>query len=278
MSRRSGSNSPLAQQWWSQRLTTVLESYGLGARMERGRRYARSERVLSLTVQAGLLEARVQGSRVSPYRVQVRCTPAGDMQWCHLEAQLATQLGWTAQLLNGALPREMEQACQQAGIQLLPQRWRDLNSRCSCPDDAVPCKHIAAVLYVFAARLDEDPWLLLRWQGRERERLLEQLRPAPPQVLSHLPPWWPEGLRAQPQQHWLMPQAEPPLQATAALAQLGPLSGPGHRSLPLADALEISYRTLLSGDSDPESDRDRPDSSDGDSDNQAEPPQATLQN
>ena len=42
MSKRG---APLANEWWSQRFTAVLESYGLGARMERGRRYARGGRV-----------------------------------------------------------------------------------------------------------------------------------------------------------------------------------------------------------------------------------------
>jgi hypothetical protein len=54
---------PLASQWWSQRFTAVLEGYGLGPRMERGRRYARGGRVTDLIVKAGRLEARVQGSR-----------------------------------------------------------------------------------------------------------------------------------------------------------------------------------------------------------------------
>ena len=63
---------PLASQWWSQRFTSVLEGYGLGPRMERGRRYARGGRVRDLVVKAGRLEARVQGSRATPYRVSLR--------------------------------------------------------------------------------------------------------------------------------------------------------------------------------------------------------------
>ena len=66
------SQEPLASQWWSQRFTAVLEGYGLGPRMERGRRYARSGKVTDLAVKAGRLEARVQGSRATPYRVSVR--------------------------------------------------------------------------------------------------------------------------------------------------------------------------------------------------------------
>ncbi len=246
MNRRSQQAPIPARPWWSQRFTDVLESYGLGGRMERGQRYARSGRVLSLEVSTGVLEAAVQGSERRPYRVQVRSNPPDDKQWRQLEEQLSRRLGWTAQLLTGALPREMEQACREVGINLLPERWRDLNCRCSCPDGMVPCKHIAAVLYVFAARLDEDPWLLLRWRGRQRDQLLNQLRPAPPQGLSHLPPWWPEGLRAQPQQRLWMPEAAPPAEATAALQQLGPLADSTSESSDLERVLAPAYRLLIS--------------------------------
>lgn len=232
--------------WWSQRFTDVLESYGLGGRMERGRRYANSGRVLSLEVSSGVLAATVQGSTRRPYRVKVRSDPPDDRRWGKLEEQLSRRLGWTAQLLSGALPREMEQACREVGISLLPERWHDLSCHCSCPDAMVPCKHIAAVLYVFAARLDEDPWLLLRWRGRQRDQLLNQLRPAPPQALSLLPPWWPEGLRAQPQQRWWMPEATPPAPVTAALQQLGPLVDGGADGSTLERALESAYRLLIS--------------------------------
>lgn len=205
MSRRA---APLANQWWSQRFTAVLEGYGLGPRMERGRRYARGGRVQELLVKAGRLEARVQGSR-------------------------AARLGWTAQLLNGEVPRDLEEPFAAVGVPLFPRRWGDLQVRCGCPDDAVPCKHIAAVLYVFAQRLDEDPWLLLAWHGRDREQLLASLRcdaPEPPNA-DGLPPWWPVGLRARP-----APRLQPP----------DPL--PGMDAGEMERRLAGLYRQLLEGE------------------------------
>ena len=41
--------------------------------------------------------------------------------------------------------------------------------RCSCPDSEVPCKHLAATFYLLAEAFDEDPFLILRWRGRDRE-------------------------------------------------------------------------------------------------------------
>ena len=109
-STRQGQRAPrqhreaLANQWWSQRFTAVLEGYGLGPRMERGRRYARGGRVKDLIVKAGRLEARVQGSRATPYRVSVRSEAASKAQWRSLELLFASRLGWAAQMLAGEVP------------------------------------------------------------------------------------------------------------------------------------------------------------------------------
>jgi uncharacterized Zn finger protein len=147
--------------------------------MERGRRYARGGKVTDLVVKAGRLEARVQGSRATPYRVSVRSEAANKAQWRSLELLFATRLGWAAQLLAGEVPANLEAAFAEAGVALFPRRWDDLQVRCGCPDDAEPCKHIAAVLYVFAQQLDGDPWLLLAWHGRDRQTLLQALQQGP---------------------------------------------------------------------------------------------------
>jgi hypothetical protein len=91
----------------------------------------------------------------------------------------ASRLGWAAQLLAGEVPANLEAAFAEAGVALFPHRWADLQVRCGCPDDAEPCKHIAAVLYVFAQQLDGDPWLLLAWHGRDRQTLLQALQQGP---------------------------------------------------------------------------------------------------
>lgn len=248
---RASRREVLASQWWSQRFTAVLESYGLGPRMERGRRYARSGRVGDLMVKAGRLEAKVQGSRAVPYRVTVRLAVPSKAQWRTLEAAMAARLGWTAQLLNGEVPQDLEAAFAEVGVPLFPRRWSDLQVRCGCPDDAVPCKHIAALLYVFAQRLDEDPWLLLAWHGKDREALLTTLRrnaPAPQPVAADLPPWWPPGLRARPEptlRH--LPDPLPPDPPERALERLGPLEWPDAPP-DLLERMAVLYRQLLEAD------------------------------
>jgi len=165
----------MAERWWSKRFVEVLDDYGLGARMQRGKRYARTGQLLSFDVQPGQLLAQVQGSRATPYLVTVGAPVTSDAQWAEVDSALASRVKFAARLLAGDVPRELEDVFAGAGMALLPSRWSDIVARCTCPDIANPCKHIAAVLYVFADRLDDDPWLLLEWRGRTRDQILEPL-------------------------------------------------------------------------------------------------------
>jgi len=153
----------------------VLDDYGLGARMQRGRRYARTGQLLSFDVHPGQLLAQVQGSRATPYLVTVGAPVTSDTQWAEVDSALASRVKFAARLLAGDVPPELEGVFADSGVALLPVRWSDIVARCTCPDIANPCKHIAAVLYVFADRLDDDPWLLLEWRGRTRDQILEPL-------------------------------------------------------------------------------------------------------
>jgi hypothetical protein len=52
--------------------------------------------------------------------------------------------------------------------------------QCSCPDWAVMCKHVAAVLYGIGARLDQAPALLFVLRGVDHEELVQaEVTPIP---------------------------------------------------------------------------------------------------
>jgi uncharacterized Zn finger protein len=180
----------MAEHWWSKRFSDVLDSYGLGARMRRGRQYARKGQVMTLQVDAGLIAAQVQGSRRVPYLVSVRLSEVSDAQWAAIEKELSSRAGLVAALLAGEVPDELLDVFASAGVRLLPDRWADLRASCTCPDSANPCKQLAAVLYLFADQLDRDPWLLLQWRGRSRNEIVDLLRVAEPSTAT-VAPWWP---------------------------------------------------------------------------------------
>lgn len=168
----------IAQTWWSERFIAVLEDIGLGNRLQRGRSYARKGQVISLQVDAGLVTALVQGSRARPYRIRIGIPAFGKSQWAHVERTLAENAWYAAKLLSGEMPEDIEDVFAGLGLSLFPGTARELSLDCSCPDYAVPCKHLAATFYLLAESFDEDPFAILAWRGREREDLLANLAAA----------------------------------------------------------------------------------------------------
>src|SRR5271170_6020726 len=71
----------IGDSWWSQRFIAVLESFGIGSRLQRGKRYARAGQVLSLEFVPGQVRASVQGSRAKPYRVFMKTESLTDAEW-----------------------------------------------------------------------------------------------------------------------------------------------------------------------------------------------------
>lgn len=167
---------PLGESWWSQRFLAVLETFDSGFRAERGRDYARRGRVRNLSVEPGELRAVVQGSRRMPYSVRVTYPVVPPEDWLRVERAMADQALFAARLLAGELPPEAVEVFTSCGVALFPDDGSRFRSSCTCPDDVNPCKHVAALFYAFAEALDRDPFLLFRWRGRTRERLIGDLR------------------------------------------------------------------------------------------------------
>jgi uncharacterized Zn finger protein len=155
---------------------STLDGFGWGGRLSRGRAYARNGRVLDVEVSTGFVRARVQDVQPRPYRIEMAVEPFADQVWDRVIGALARQAIYTAKLLAGDLPAEVVQLCDSAEAHLFPGHPDDIVMRCSCPEWAVPCKHVAAVHYAFAAELDRDPFLLFRLRGRTREELTAALR------------------------------------------------------------------------------------------------------
>jgi uncharacterized Zn finger protein len=174
--RAKSKRGAIGEQWWSVRFIAVLESLGMSGRLQRGRSYARKGQVLEFSLTQGKVAARVQGSRPQPYKVTIGVLPLTTSQWREVERRLASQALFRAKLLAGEMPAEIEQVFTDCGTPLFPRSAADLDMHCSCPDWGVPCKHLAAVCYVLAEAFDDDPFAMLAWRGRNRDKLLATLR------------------------------------------------------------------------------------------------------
>lgn len=165
----------IAQTWWSERFIAVLESIGVGGRLQRGRTYARKGQVIDLRVDVGAVVASVQGSRARPYRVRIGLKAFDKIAWTRICEALAANAWYAAKLLAGELPTDIEEVFDSVGQPLFPETASDLAMDCTCPDWEVPCKHLAAVFYLLAERFDDDPFTILAWRGRDRQELLASL-------------------------------------------------------------------------------------------------------
>lgn len=163
------------ESWWAKRWIAVLESFNIGARLGRGRSYARRGQVLSIAIDKGRVEAKVQGSQPKPYSVAILLKTLSADDWQTLAKILSQHAIFGAKLLAGEMPQDIEQAFKEAGLSLFPAKLKDLQTDCSCPDWSNPCKHIAAVYYLLGEEFDRDPFLLVKLRGMSREELVKLL-------------------------------------------------------------------------------------------------------
>ena len=163
------------ESWWAKRWIAVLESFDIGARLTRGRSYARRGQVAAIDIAEGSVKAKVQGSSPRPYSVTIKVTALSEADWKKLAHEFSRQAIFAARLLAGEMPQEIEAAFNGAGLSLFPAKLRDLETSCSCHDWSNPCKHIAAVYYLLGEEFDRDPFLIFRLRGMSRERLFKLL-------------------------------------------------------------------------------------------------------
>lgn len=167
-SKRGG----FGESWWARRWIAVLESFNIGARLGRGRSYARNGQVLSIEIEKGEVKAKVQGSRSKPYDIKIHIKALSATDWRKLAKALSHQAIFLAKLLAGQMPEDIEKAFKGSGLSLFPEKLRDLKTDCSCPDWSNPCKHIAAAYYLLGEEFDRDPFLIFKLRGMSREELV----------------------------------------------------------------------------------------------------------
>lgn len=171
--KRSGG---FGSSWWARRWQGVLESFGWSSRLQRGRTYARNGRVVSVTVDKGIVMAKVSGSRARPYQVTIKMKPLSVPDWSRVIDKLLERPLFMAKLLAGEMPNDIDQAFSEVQLNLFPASERDLVTDCSCPDWANPCKHIAAVYYTLGLKFDDDPFLIFALRGMGKSEILARLR------------------------------------------------------------------------------------------------------
>ena len=162
--------------WWGQQWLGALNRIDFSNRLPRGKSYANKGAVTSIKIQANRIEAEVQGNSDTPYRVSI-VVPPYDEEHCSvlIRAVKANPL-LLARLLNRELPQELMRIAEDSGIWIFPSSWQDIQLECSCPDWAVPCKHLAAVIYIIANEIDRNPFLVFKLHAFDIAQELKALQ------------------------------------------------------------------------------------------------------
>jgi len=150
---------------WGKWFIDVLDSYKMSERLERGRRYANSGKVLSLEFSNGRACAKVEGSTNPFYRVTISFPPLAESE--RVYKIIENDIPLLARIAAGELPETFLQKLKDMDIHLIPQSWQEMKRSCTCPDWGDPCKHMAALYYVIAKEIDSDPHVLFRLRGMD---------------------------------------------------------------------------------------------------------------
>jgi uncharacterized Zn finger protein len=151
--------------WWGEQWLDALTHIDYDNRLPRGRSYANKGAVRNLTVSGGTIAASVKGSRLRPYRVNIAVPPIAARDLARLLERIAADPALIAGMLNGKLDPAVLALASELGIAVFPTRWQDLAMDCSCPDWAVPCKHLAAAIYLLSREIDGNPFLVFSLRG-----------------------------------------------------------------------------------------------------------------
>lgn len=159
--------------WWGEKWLNSLTQIDYENRIPRGAAYARKEMVKELTIMGNQIKAKVAGSRPLPYSITINVPPFTPEQTREFVNKIIQYPVLISRLLNRELDPSLLDLATLAGLNIFPHSWKDLQMECSCPDWAVPCKHLAAVIYTVSQEIDNNPFLVFSMHNLD---LAEELK------------------------------------------------------------------------------------------------------
>ncbi|MDR2576900.1 MAG: SWIM zinc finger family protein, partial [Puniceicoccales bacterium] len=152
--------------WWGKKWLDAFIGIDEENRLSRGKSYATNGLVVKLKVEKNLIEAQVQGTHWLPYSVRISLPLFTKEQQEEIVSVVEGSPAILAALVNKRLPQQLFDKLMERNIALFPSSWATLGEAdCTCPDWAVPCKHLAAVIYVMASEIDKNPFLIFSLHG-----------------------------------------------------------------------------------------------------------------
>ncbi len=168
-----GNSRNICVSWWGQAWCSNMERYAdYASRLGRGKRYISSGTILDLKISQGTVNAKVQGSRSTPYSVSIQIDPLSEKKRKAITAQCSREIRSLEDLICGRFPDSLKNLfLERNGLFPGPG---EIHMNCSCPDWAVMCKHVAAVMYGIGVRLDDNPFYFFSLRGVDVDSFVAQ--------------------------------------------------------------------------------------------------------
>ncbi|MFW6302896.1 MAG: SNF2-related protein [Bacteroidales bacterium] len=152
--------SSFGKTWWGQQWLNSLKNIDYSNRLPRGATYARKGAVKEIGINGNHITAKVAGSRPRPYKVSISVPSFSDPELSHFLEEIKQRPVIISKLLNRELDPSVLKIARKHGLQVFPKQWSDFDMQCSCPDWAVPCKHLASVIYKLSSEIDNNPFMV----------------------------------------------------------------------------------------------------------------------
>jgi uncharacterized Zn finger protein len=163
----------MATTFWGEAWCDNLENYSdFSNRLPRGKTYARNGSILDLKIEQGCVNALVSGS--SLYKIQINIKTLTKDKWENILSDCSQSIHSMMDLLRGKLSDAVMKRMTAPKIGMFPQP-NEIDLKCSCPDFAHLCKHLAAVMYGIGNRLDFSPELLFLLRGVDKNKLISEV-------------------------------------------------------------------------------------------------------
>lgn len=175
--------------WAAQRWMRVVEIAAAGANLTEGLEYAKLGQTKRVAVTPGRVEAAIQGRADRPYLTQITFGRLTDAEWERVAHAMAEGAMYSAKLLAGELPSNIEDAFGPLNLRLFPSEPAHLTVSCTCADfrtaseapqqpvaDPRWCKHVCCLSHLLAGKLANEALLIFALRGLEGAELLERLR------------------------------------------------------------------------------------------------------
>ena len=174
----------ISNTWWGQEWCKTINVYAdYENRLSRGKTYLRQERVQDLTIEDNTITAKVKGKWSDYYNVTIKIRELPRSK-SNIIIKKISELG---SILKGSIPEDCRFLFSIGELGLFPTK-DDLIYTCDCPDscggliygsnwnsakeicevdpnNAMLCKHVAAVLYSVGSILDKEPLIIFQLRG-----------------------------------------------------------------------------------------------------------------